>query len=61
MWRRKPTRIPPAGRRRYGQRVTRVAIIGGGIGGATVGCALARAGLDVHIYEAAPELGVLVA
>ncbi len=36
--------------------MTRVAIIGGGIGGATAGCALARAGLEVSIYEAAPEL-----
>jgi salicylate hydroxylase len=36
--------------------VTRVAIIGGGIGGATAGCALAQAGLEVSVYEAAPEL-----
>ncbi|HEY1510157.1 MAG TPA: FAD-dependent monooxygenase [Solirubrobacteraceae bacterium] len=36
--------------------MTRVAIIGGGIGGATAGCALAQAGLDVSVYEAAPEL-----
>ncbi len=36
--------------------MTRVAIIGGGIGGATAGCALAQAGLEVSIYEAAPEL-----
>ncbi len=36
--------------------MTRVAIIGGGIGGATAGCALARAGLEVSVYEAAPEL-----
>ena len=33
-----------------------MAIIGGGIGGATAGCALAQAGLDVSVYEAAPEL-----
>ncbi len=36
--------------------MTRVAIIGGGIGGATAGCALARAGHEVAVYEAAPEL-----
>jgi 2-polyprenyl-6-methoxyphenol hydroxylase-like FAD-dependent oxidoreductase len=36
--------------------VTRVAIIGGGIGGATAGCALAQAGFEVSVYEAAPEL-----
>ena len=36
--------------------MTRVAIIGGGIGGATAGCALAQAGLEVSVYEAAPEL-----
>ncbi|MGH2889700.1 MAG: FAD-dependent monooxygenase [Solirubrobacteraceae bacterium] len=36
--------------------MTRVAIIGGGIGGATAGCALARAGIEVSVYEAAPEL-----
>jgi salicylate hydroxylase len=36
--------------------MTRVAIIGGGIGGATAGCALAQAGLEVFVYEAAPEL-----
>ena len=34
----------------------RVAIIGGGIGGATAGCAVAQAGFDVRVYEAAPEL-----
>jgi 2-polyprenyl-6-methoxyphenol hydroxylase-like FAD-dependent oxidoreductase len=33
--------------------MTRVVIIGGGIGGATAGCALAHAGLEVSIYEAA--------
>ena len=37
-------------------RMTRVAIIGGGIGGATAGCALAQAGVEVSVYEAAPEL-----
>jgi salicylate hydroxylase len=36
--------------------MTRVAIIGGGIGGATAACALAQAGLEVSVYEAAPEL-----
>ena len=36
--------------------MTRVAIIGGGIGGATAGIALAQAGLEVSVYEAAPEL-----
>ncbi|HET7048798.1 MAG TPA: FAD-dependent monooxygenase [Solirubrobacteraceae bacterium] len=36
--------------------MTRVAIIGGGIGGAIAGCALAQAGLEVSIYESAPEL-----
>lgn len=36
--------------------MTRVVIIGGGIGGATAGCALTRAGLEVLVYEAAPEL-----
>jgi 2-polyprenyl-6-methoxyphenol hydroxylase-like FAD-dependent oxidoreductase len=33
-----------------------VAIIGGGIGGSTAGCALAQAGLEVSVHEAAPEL-----
>jgi 2-polyprenyl-6-methoxyphenol hydroxylase-like FAD-dependent oxidoreductase len=33
-----------------------VAIIGGGIGGATAGCALSQAGLEVSVHEAAPEL-----
>src|ERR1017187_5770616 len=36
--------------------MTRVVSIGGGIGGATAGCALARAGLEALVYEAAPEL-----
>ncbi|MBV8946208.1 MAG: FAD-dependent monooxygenase [Solirubrobacterales bacterium] len=33
-----------------------MAIIGGGIGGSTAGCALAQAGLEVSLHEAAPEL-----
>ncbi|MBV9338737.1 MAG: FAD-dependent monooxygenase [Solirubrobacterales bacterium] len=33
-----------------------MAIIGGGIGGSTAGCALAQAGLEVSVHEAAPEL-----
>ena len=33
-----------------------MAIIGGGIGGATAGCALSQAGLEVSVHEAAPEL-----
>jgi 2-polyprenyl-6-methoxyphenol hydroxylase-like FAD-dependent oxidoreductase len=33
-----------------------VAIIGGGIGGSTAGCALARAGFEESVHEAAPEL-----
>jgi salicylate hydroxylase len=33
-----------------------VAIIGGGIGGATAGCALSQAGLEVSVHESAPEL-----
>jgi salicylate hydroxylase len=37
-------------------RRTRVAIIGGGIGGATAGCALAQAGFEVSVHEAAAEL-----
>ena len=36
--------------------MTRVAIIGGGIGGSTAACALAQAGLEVSVHEAAPEL-----
>jgi salicylate hydroxylase len=36
--------------------VTRVAIIGGGIGGLTAARALNRRGIEVSIYEAAPEL-----
>jgi salicylate hydroxylase len=36
--------------------VTRVAIIGGGIGGLTAARALCRRGIEVAIYEAAPEL-----
>jgi salicylate hydroxylase len=36
--------------------MTRVAIIGGGIGGLTAARALCRRGIEVGIYEAAPEL-----
>jgi salicylate hydroxylase len=36
--------------------MTRVAIIGGGIGGLTAALALRRAGLEVSVHEAAPEL-----
>jgi salicylate hydroxylase len=36
--------------------MTRVAIVGGGIGGLTAACALRRRGIEVAIYEAAPEL-----
>jgi salicylate hydroxylase len=36
--------------------MTRVAIIGGGIGGLTAASALLRAGLEVSVYEAAGEL-----
>jgi salicylate hydroxylase len=36
--------------------MTRVAIIGGGIGGLTAANALAQAGIDVAVYEAAGEL-----
>ena len=35
-------------------RETRVAIIGAGLGGATLGCLLGRAGFDVTVYEQAP-------
>jgi len=34
----------------------RVAIVGGGIGGLTLGLALREHGVDAEIYEAAPEL-----
>src|SRR6476659_6474536 len=34
----------------------RVAIVGGGIGGLTAALALLRAGIDVEVYEQAPEL-----
>ncbi|MHB8340924.1 MAG: FAD-dependent oxidoreductase, partial [Mycobacteriales bacterium] len=40
---------------------TRVAVIGGGIGGASAALRLARAGADVLLVEAGPELGGLVA
>jgi salicylate hydroxylase len=36
--------------------MTRVAIIGGGIGGLTAARALCERGIDVRIYESAPEL-----
>src|SRR2546430_10191994 len=36
--------------------MTRVAIIGGGIGGLTAANALARAGIETAVYEAAAEL-----
>lgn len=35
----------------------RVAIVGGGIGGMTAAIALRRRGIDVTVYEQAPELG----
>ncbi len=37
--------------------MTRIAIIGGGIGGLTAGIALQRAGYEPIIYERAPEFG----
>ena len=37
-------------------RKTRVAVIGGGIGGCTAAHALLQNGFDVHVYEAQPEL-----
>jgi salicylate hydroxylase len=37
-------------------RTTRIAIIGGGIGGLTAAQALLRRGFEVSVYEAAPEL-----
>jgi phytoene dehydrogenase-like protein len=36
---------------------TDTAIVGGGMAGLTVACYLARAGLDVTVFEKAPELG----
>ena len=36
--------------------MTRVAIIGGGIGGLTAATALSQAGIEVAVYEAAAEL-----
>src|SRR5438552_13872110 len=36
--------------------MTRVLIIGGGIGGLTAAVALRRRGFDAQVYEAAPEL-----
>src|ERR1700733_10883041 len=38
------------------QRKTRIAVIGGGIGGCTAAHALLQKGFDVHVYEAQPEL-----
>ena len=37
-------------------RTTRIAIIGGGIGGLTAAQALLRKGFEVEVYESAPEL-----
>jgi salicylate hydroxylase len=36
--------------------VTRVAIVGGGIGGLTAAITLSRAGIEAAVYEAAAEL-----
>ncbi|HEU5099057.1 MAG TPA: FAD-dependent monooxygenase [Roseiflexaceae bacterium] len=36
--------------------IDKAIIIGGGIGGLTVGIALQRRGIEAHVYEAAPEL-----
>src|SRR6476469_8285716 len=41
---------------RPGPDMTRVAIIGGGIGGLTAANALSRAGIETAVYEAAAEL-----
>ncbi|MBQ7804051.1 NAD(P)-binding protein, partial [Rhodococcus sp. (in: high G+C Gram-positive bacteria)] len=35
----------------------RIAVVGGGIGGLSAGAFLHRAGLEVTVYEQAPELG----
>lgn len=45
-----------AHRIRREEMTTRVAIIGGGIGGLTAARALGRRGIEVAIYESAPEL-----
>ncbi len=37
-------------------RKSRIAVIGGGIGGCTAAHALLQKGFDVHVYEAQPEL-----
>src|SRR4051794_11700047 len=37
-------------------RTTRIAVIGGGIGGCTAAHALVQKGFDVHVYESQPEL-----
>jgi salicylate hydroxylase len=39
------------------RRRAHVIIVGGGIGGLSAGVALARRGLDVRLYESAPEFG----
>jgi salicylate hydroxylase len=38
------------------RRKTRIAVIGGGIGGCTAAHALLQRGFEVHVYEAQPEL-----
>src|SRR5215469_16195981 len=35
----------------------RIAVIGGGIGGLSAALQLLKAGLDVHVYEQAPQIG----
>jgi hypothetical protein len=52
----------PRTRRRASQMRTEhtrtdAAIVGGGMAGLTVACYLARAGVDVTVFEKAPELG----
>ena len=39
------------------KRKLRVAVVGGGIGGMTAANALVRRGMDVQVYEQAPQLG----
>jgi salicylate hydroxylase len=41
------------------ERKVDVAIIGGGMGGMVLAAALDRAGIDYHLYEQAPRLGVV--
>ena len=36
---------------------TDAVVVGGGMAGLTVACYLARAGVDVTVFEKAPELG----